>query len=461
MDKSKVELLSAEFEGDALIIKIKNAGELTEEEYNNIKEEYSSFFPDVKEMRITDEHNNFIDFQADALVLEENVSSEKIDFAHEEFELKEAEEIVEEEKSEELGEKAKEIHVIKEESVEKNEELGDNKEEPKIIKEELEGTKYVKNSSEEAYQVYNSIDEKKRKHLERLATQRQASKKTKKASTSKSKKEKDPRIIYGSLIKQEPKSIASIEDENSTVCYEGRVFSYDSRLTKSGYLLVSFSLVDSGDGISAKYFLNEKKQEDYIEIKNGTMVKVLGTVSYDEYSRENSLRVKSINLSTPKPPRQDLVNEKRVEFKIHSNMSQMSGIDDIGDIIKTVDAWGHKGLVVCDEGAVQSYPEAMKTLESGKLKEGFKLLYGLNALVIDSETPFVNIREDMDFDNTDYVVFDIETTGLFPISDEIIEIGAFKIRNGEIVDKFVHFVKPNQLISLKTIELTGINDEMV
>ncbi len=402
LNSSNYELLSAEFHGDTLVIKIQNAEKMSQDEYNQTINEYASFFPDAEKMEIVDLNDNIIKFYENEETITNQVIENKID--------------------------------------------------------NPEAKKFVNKANTNEYEVYNSIDEKKRKHLAKLEEQRKNSKKAKKAT--KAKKEKDPNIIYGSLIKAESKPINSVEDENSTVCYEGTVYSYDSRITRNGYMLVSFSLVDKADGISVKYFLNEKAQENYIEIKNGTLVKVHGTVSYDEYTRENAMRAKSINIAKAKQKRQDTANEKRVEFKVHSNMSQMTGIDSISNILKTVNSWGHKGLVVLDEGAVQSYPEAMKLLESGKLADDFKLLYGLNASVIDSEQDFVKLDKDRDF-NTDYVVFDIETTGLSFVCDEIIEIGAFRVQNGEVVDKFVEFVKPNQLISLKTIELTGINDEMV
>lgn len=59
------------------------------------------------------------------------------------------------------------------------------------------------------------------------------------------------------------------------------------------------------------------------------------------------------------------------------------------------------------------------------------------------------------------VVFDIETTGLDPANDQIIELGAVKIIDGNIVEKFSTFVKPTKKIPYEVIDLTGITNEMV
>lgn len=433
MEHSQFELLSADLEGKTLILTIKNASQMSDEERLRTRREYSEFFPDVDEIRMQDEAGLLLSFGEEGLpsALEEESEAAK---------------------PEEDPDRANALALEKEatETVSERGEIPASESAPAQVR------KFVSHGGTETYVEYHSIDEKKRKHIELLEKQRSQVKKTKK----KKEKEKDPNVVYGSHIKEDPKPIASVEDENSTVCYEGTVYSYDSKITKSGYKLVSFSLVDSFDGISVKYFLNENAMKDYEDLKDGMTVRVHGTVSYDDFTKENALRAKSINLASPKAKKQDRAEEKRVEFKVHSNMSQMSGIDTISSIIKTANAWGHRGLVVMDEGVVQSYPQAMNELESKKLSEDFKILYGLNAKVIDTELPFVNLDADLDFD-TDYVVFDIETTGLSFICDEIIEIGAFKLVKGEVVDKFISFVKPNQLISMKTIELTGINDEMV
>ena len=62
---------------------------------------------------------------------------------------------------------------------------------------------------------------------------------------------------------------------------------------------------------------------------------------------------------------------------------------------------------------------------------------------------------------TSYVCFDLETTGLSPETDEIIEIGAVKVIEGKVVDRFSRFVKPDAPISPMVESLTGISNAMV
>ena len=62
---------------------------------------------------------------------------------------------------------------------------------------------------------------------------------------------------------------------------------------------------------------------------------------------------------------------------------------------------------------------------------------------------------------TDYVIYDTETTGLDALNNDVIEIGAFKIKNGIVVEKFSSFCKPKMAIPKFITEINGITDEMV
>ena len=60
-----------------------------------------------------------------------------------------------------------------------------------------------------------------------------------------------------------------------------------------------------------------------------------------------------------------------------------------------------------------------------------------------------------------YIAFDLETTGLDPMNNEIIEIGALKVRDGKVSERFMEFIKPQELISPAITGLTGISNDMV
>ena len=61
----------------------------------------------------------------------------------------------------------------------------------------------------------------------------------------------------------------------------------------------------------------------------------------------------------------------------------------------------------------------------------------------------------------DYIVFDLETTGIRPNSDEIIEISAIKVRNHQAEDQFSTLVNPGRHIPKAATAVNGISDEMV
>lgn len=283
------------------------------------------------------------------------------------------------------------------------------------------------------------------------------------ASTKKkTQKQVDPSIVYGSLIKKKPKAIELEEDENSYACYIGEVFAYDERITRKGSKIVSFSLVEKKAGVGVKLILSEKQQEKYKPLKNKMWVKVYGSVRFDDFSRELVIFASAINMISPPVNRNDFASKKRIELKAHSNMSQMSGVDSAEDIIKTVAKWGHTAIAITDEDVIQAYPSCMAMLSDKKspLPEGFKLIYGLDAAVVDDKALFVDGAEGLDF-LKDIVVFDLETTGLSSTRDEIIEIGAQRLRAGEVISSYSVLVKPKGEISQKTIELTGIDASML
>ena len=148
-------------------------------------------------------------------------------------------------------------------------------------------------------------------------------------------------------------------------------------------------------------------------------------------------------------------------------MSDMDGVSSVSDIIKQAIRWGHKGIAITDHGVVQAFTDAYHTMEDlkGKYKKkgeelDFKIIYGVEAYLVDDTRQIVINSMGQNFNDT-FVVFDLETTGFSAEVDRIIEIGAVKIKNGEIVDNFSKFVNPKIPIPFRIEKLTGINDSMV
>ena len=263
-------------------------------------------------------------------------------------------------------------------------------------------------------------------------------------------------IIYGKDISSEaPVKIKDITEDLSIAVTAGEIITMDSRELKSEKTLLMFTLADNAGAYSCKAFLPKTKAKQIMgNIKKGMYVKVKGRIQYDTFSKENVMMVNSI-VKSKKQIRMDTSAEKRVELHMHTKMSTMDGMTEAKNLIKTAMAWGHKAVAVTDHGNVQAFPEAMHTAG-----DKIKVIYGVECYLVNDSTSVVMGPGGGDFDG-EFVVFDIETTGLRADREAITEIGAVKIRNREIVDRYQTFVNPEKPIPRNITELTGISDDMV
>ena len=269
--------------------------------------------------------------------------------------------------------------------------------------------------------------------------------------------ENDSPYIYGKKVGNEAVKISSIineECDNVTIC--GEVFKVDIRETKNGKFIYKFFITDYTNSIAAKMFLKPEKLENIkAKVKVGAYLKVQGNVQYDKYDRENIIMVNGIKEEIP-IKKVDKSEEKRVELHLHTQMSTMDGVSSATSLIKRAKEWGHSAIAITDHGVVQAFPEAMNAAK----ETGVKVIYGVEAYLVNDGEPLI-IRPGKRDLNDEYVVFDIETTGLSSVKNEIIEIGAVKIKNSTIIDRFSKFVKPKNSIPREITQLTSITDEMV
>ncbi len=285
---------------------------------------------------------------------------------------------------------------------------------------------------------------------------------TKKNSVSK-KSENEPGLFYGRAVGDEYTKMIDIAEDTSEVALRGQVFFTEEKELRSGKILFTFSLYDGTDSISAKLFLEPEVRNTLAEeIKNGSFIALRGLISEDRFSKELAVeRVYGIKktddfLNTEK--RQDLSSEKRVELHCHTKMSASDGVSEIKDIIKEAVSFGHKALAITDHGVVHAFPEAAIFVKEKKLD--IKILYGMEGYLVDDTKALVTNSKGQSLDS-DYVVFDLETTGLNAKNVKIIEIGAVKVRNGEIIDRFSEFVNPGEPIPYRITDLTGIRNDDV
>ena len=189
----------------------------------------------------------------------------------------------------------------------------------------------------------------------------------------------------------------------------------------------------------------------------GRVILAQGNVFRDKFDGELTMTPRSI-MQAKRLFRQDAAEKKRVELHLHTNMSAMDAVIRPDELVRTATAWGHPAIAVTDHGNVQAFPEVMLELE--KQKSDLKVIYGMEAYYVNDTARVIYGAGRPGFDD-EMVVFDIETTGLSPVSCHITEIGAVKIRGGEVVDTFDTFVDPEVPIPEEISRLTHITDDMV
>ena len=274
------------------------------------------------------------------------------------------------------------------------------------------------------------------------------------------KKSMNPDVLYGRDFEEESMEIEKIDGPIGEVVIRGKILSVDTREIRNEKTIIIFSVTDFTDTIVLKIFArNDDVPELLKEISGGKFVRVKGVATIDKFDSELTIGSivgikKCADFTTV---RMDTSVEKRIELHCHTKMSDMDGVSDVKDIVKRAMKWGHKAIAITDHGDVQAFPDANHTVPSDS---DFKVIYGVEAYLVDDLKGMVTDSQNQDLD-ADYVVFDLETTGFSPETNRIIEIGAVKVQNGKIVDKFSTFVNPQVPIPFRIEQLTSINDSMV
>ena len=302
---------------------------------------------------------------------------------------------------------------------------------------------------------YNKIVELREKEaLEEISRENAAS-----ASRSKEMPAFENGIVFGKAVTGDISKISEAKKIDGTCCIAGKILKIENKEMKKGdkYIVV-MNVTDLTDSITVKFFVSKDKFDGKIAqvLTKNKWIKVSGQIKFDAYSNELNLMAKDINLTEAPPARKDESAVKRVELHLHTNMSRMDGVNPMKDYIKRAQEWGHTAIAVTDHGVVQAFPEALKNGPSS----GIKILYGVEAYLVDDFGSVVSCPKSQSLDDT-YVVFDLETTGLSKETDEITEIGAVKIVNGKITDRFSSFVNPKKPLTPEVTKLTGITDEML
>lgn len=277
-------------------------------------------------------------------------------------------------------------------------------------------------------------------------------------------------LIFGKLIQDPIVSVNEAIAAYDMVTIQGEVFFTDnkdihSKKTGKDYVKIAFDMTDRTNSVRVSKFLAADKAGDTAsKIKKGLYCTVQGKMVYDTFSKEMVLEPTGI-VKAKKPERRDTYEGmKRVELHLHTNMSAMDGMSSTASLLCRAAKWGHRAMAITYHGVAQAFPEALHAQE-GKQKDiigDMKIIYGIEAYYINDENSIsvVRGRSAEPLDGT-FIVFDLETTGLNPASEEITEIAAVRVVEGEIRDSFQTYVNPHKPIPAEITELTGISDETV
>ena len=271
----------------------------------------------------------------------------------------------------------------------------------------------------------------------------------------------DPEVFFGKNVEGTVIPIKEIVDEIGEVVIEGVIRGVDQREIKGEKLIVTFTITDFTDTIVSKLFLKKELVEElsFFEfVKKGNFIRLKGVASFDTYDKE--IRIGNIvgmkEIKNFRVGRMDNAPVKRVELHAHTQMSDMDAVVNTKQMVKRAQSWGHPAIAITDHGVVQSFPDADHAIE----KDDFKVIYGCEAYLVDDLDDTVRNSKGQSLQDR-FVVFDLETTGFSPTRNRIIEIGAVKVENGKITDRFSTFVNPKVPIPPRITEVTSIEDSMV
>ena len=262
-----------------------------------------------------------------------------------------------------------------------------------------------------------------------------------------------------SFDKAEITPMVDINSEENRVVFEGYIFDVEQRETKTGRIIINFKVTDYTSSFAMQRWVKDSDElAKFDMIKKGNWVRVRGRIENNPFTHSLTMNVQDIK-EISHTPRKDLMPEgqKRVEFHAHTNMSTMDAMPTVEDLIDTASSWGHPAVAITDHANVQSFPHGYHRAK----KAGIKAIFGLEANLVEDKVPIVYNSQNLELKEATYVVFDVETTGLSAVHNDLIQIAASKMHKGNIIEQFDEFIDPGHPLSAFTTELTGITDNHV
>lgn len=250
--------------------------------------------------------------------------------------------------------------------------------------------------------------------------------------------------------------MVEVTTEENRIVFEGLVFDVDIKKTRTGRCIINFKMTDYTSSFAMqKWAKDDEELKKFDMIAKGSWLRVRGNIETNNFTHTLTMNVQDIK-TINHHERKDLMpeGEKRIEFHAHTNMSTMDALPTVEELVATAAKWGHKAVAITDHGNVQSFPHGYHAAR----KKGIKAIFGLEANIVEDKVPIVYQPTDRDMNEDTYVVFDVETTGLSAVNNDLIQIAASKMHKGNIIEQFDEFIDPGHPLSAFTTELTGITD---
>ena len=266
-------------------------------------------------------------------------------------------------------------------------------------------------------------------------------------------------LLYGKEIKGRVVPVGELNLKMGSAVVEGRVFGMECYETRRpGQWCMNFDMTDEHGSVSVRKYMDEKEARVLGgAVSDGMWLRVQGKLALSFDGKDVQLQPVSI-MRIQHQGRKDTAPEKRVELHLHTQMSTMDAITDVGNVVAQAASWGHPAIAITDHGTVQAFPKARDAGKKGKIK----ILYGVEGYFVNNLDDRIAVHGEQDQNFADEIVcFDIETTGLKVRREAITEIGAVVLKNGEITERFQTFVNPNRRLTPEIIGLTGITDAML
>ncbi|WP_438466243.1 PolC-type DNA polymerase III [Streptococcus pluranimalium] len=259
--------------------------------------------------------------------------------------------------------------------------------------------------------------------------------------------------------KAEITPMIDIQTEENRIVFEGMVFDVEKKTTRTGRHIINFKMTDYTSSFAMqKWAKDDDDLKKYDMIAKGAWLRVQGNIENNPFTKSLTMSVQQVK-EISHMPRKDLMpnDQKRVEFHAHTNMSTMDALPTVEELIDKAVEWGHPAIAITDHANVQSFPHGYHRAR----KLGIKAIFGMEANIVEDSVPITYNEVSVPLKEATYVVFDVETTGLSAVNNDLIQIAASKMHKGNIIEQFDEFIDPGHPLSAFTTELTGITDQHV